>query len=144
MGGRDSIYSVAFAKSRRQYQKPAGASCSTEAAVKLAWALVVAGTSRAPIRSTPRASISTEADRPNISTEITNRKAFLLRTRIPSRPARGPDLTLTRSPHFMNGWGSTDVDLSIRRRTASISSAGIAAGPLANPTTVHNPGVATI
>src|ERR1700674_2191607 len=53
-----------------------------------------------PTLSRHAVSISTAADLPSISMEMTNRKSVFFRARIPSTPCRAPDLTLTRSPHF--------------------------------------------
>ena len=55
------------------------------------------------MRSTMDASTSAAADLPSISTETTNRNRFFFRTRIPSTPMSGPDLTLTQSPDLKNG-----------------------------------------
>src|ERR1019366_4216586 len=84
------------------------------------------------IGSTSSALISTDAACMIRSTLRTKRKPVALRRRIPSIPARHPDLIRTRSPTFKKGWGSA-LRVDKTALSASISSVGNATGEPPKP-----------
>src|ERR1039458_5194347 len=80
------------------------------------------------IGSTSSALISTDAACMIRSTLRTKRKPVALRRRIPSIPARHPDLIRTRSPTFKKGWGSA---LRVDKTALSASTSDLKASCLA-------------
>jgi hypothetical protein len=91
--------------------------------------------------STSASSISTKIALCINSTDTTKRDRFVLRFRIPRKPAMGPLLTRTLRPTAKKGYGSARVPLSKLVRSASMSLLGSVAKIPPNPTSVTTPGV---